>query len=99
MNIIRRRNQGCCAGRSLIEMIAVMAILVILAAAATPVVIRRIDQAARTREINDLDAIGKALTFQILRSNTIPGATTWATNAASWMGLPVSAINQNPRRY
>src|SRR5437899_1114918 len=86
-------------GFTLIESIGVLAIIAILAIAATPVVIRRIDQTARNREVNDLGAISNALTLQILRSNTVPSATSWATNASSWMGLPISAITQNPRRY
>ncbi len=87
------------AGRTLIEMTAVVVILGILAAAATPVVIRRIDQAARTREINDLGAISNALTLQILRSNAVSSAATWATDAAQWMQFPVSAISTNARGY
>jgi prepilin-type N-terminal cleavage/methylation domain-containing protein len=86
-------------GFSLIELIAVLAIMAILVAAATPVVIRRIDQAARTREVNDLGAISNAMVLQILRSNKVSSAATWATDAANWMQLPVSAVSTNARGY
>src|ERR1051326_3153564 len=80
-------------------MIGVVPILATLAIAATPIVIRRIDQAARTREINDLGAISNALTLQIVRSNRISSASTWTNDAANWLGLSPGAISQNPRRY
>ena len=84
---------------SLIEFIGVLAILAILATALIPVVIRRMDQAARTREISDLAAISNALTLQILRSNTVPSGGTWVDDAANWTRLSASAINKNPRGY
>ena len=80
-------------------MIGVLAILAILAVAATPVVIRRIDQAAWTREVNDLAAISNALALQAVRSNRISSASTWTNDAGSWLGLSANAIAQNPRRY
>jgi type II secretory pathway pseudopilin PulG len=84
---------------SLLEFIGALAILTILASIITPVVIRRLDQAARAREISDLTAISNALVLQMLKSNTISSASTWATDAATWTLLPVSAISQNPRHY
>src|SRR6266436_2349719 len=44
-------------GHTLIEFIGVAAVLAVLAAALVPVVIRRMDQAAWTKEVNNLGAI------------------------------------------
>src|SRR6266571_3119670 len=48
-------------GYTLIEMIGVVAVLVILGLALAPVIIRRVDRAARTKEVNDMAAISNAL--------------------------------------
>jgi hypothetical protein len=80
-------------------MMGVVTVLAILAVAATPAVIRRIDQAARTREMSDLFTISNALTLQILRSNTLSSATTWTNDAARWLNLSAGAILQNPRGF
>ncbi len=86
-------------GHTLIEFIGVLAVLAILALALTPVVIRRMDSAAWTKEVNDMTAISNALVLQILRSNSIPNETSWAASAANWAMRPVSQISTNNRRY
>ncbi len=60
---------------TLIEMIGVLAIIALVAAAITPVVIRRDDLAALSKETADLSAISSALQLQILRTYTIPSDT------------------------
>jgi hypothetical protein len=89
------------SGLTLIEVIGVLAILVILTAAITPVAVRRVDIAARTKEFNDLIAISNGLTLQISRSFSIPGATgtAWATNVAIALNQAVTNITTNPRRF
>src|SRR5258708_6620354 len=84
---------------SLIEFIGVLAVLVILAAAITPVVVRRMDRAAWTKEVNDLGAISNALSLSILRNYTVPNESSWAATAANWTARPVSQISTNNRRY
>src|SRR5437899_5098012 len=59
------------AGWTLIESIAVMAVLAILAALVAPSVIKRVDRAAWTKETADLNAIGDALTQSILRTKSV----------------------------
>src|SRR5215468_6578677 len=93
------RHSSLFSGHTAIELVGVLTILAVLAATATPVVIRRIDQAARIREINDLGAISNALTLQIIRSNKVSSASTWTNDAANFLSLPASAIAQNPRKY
>lgn len=92
---------GSRAGLTLIEMIGVLAILAIVTAAVTPVAVRRMDIAARTKEFSDLTAISNALTTYIVRSNSIPGtnSTAWAAAVASWLNQPVTNITTNPRRF
>src|SRR6266568_3201747 len=62
-------------GHTLIEFIGVLAVLAILALALTPVVIRRMDSAAWTKEVNDMTAISNALVLQTLKNYSIPDAT------------------------
>ena len=86
-------------GHTLIEMIAVVAVLAILALALTPVVIRRIDRAAWTKEVNDIGSISNALVLQALRNYSIPNETGWAAAAANWTARPVSQISTNNRGF
>jgi type II secretory pathway pseudopilin PulG len=80
-------------------MIGVMAIIVILAAALFPAVIRQVDRAAFTKEVNDLSAISNALVLQLLKSKTGFDETTWAAAAANWTQHPVTNITTTPRGY
>jgi type II secretory pathway pseudopilin PulG len=84
---------------SLIELIGVVAVVTIAAAVATPAVIRQMDQAARTKETADLNAISNAIVLQVLSSKTIPSEATWAQTVANWTRFPVSQITTNNRRY
>src|SRR5437773_2612186 len=84
---------------TLIERIGVLAVIAILAAVLVPSVIKRMDQAARTKETADLSAIADSYTQYILRNKTIPSDTNWTPAVASQMSLPVSAIATNARRY
>src|SRR5207244_3395920 len=94
-----------CAGWTLVETIAVLAIIATLVAAVVPTVIRRIDRAAWTVETANLSNIADGLTQSILRTQTIPSytnsatVTNWASAIASQMSLPVSAITTNARSY
>jgi hypothetical protein len=78
-------------------LIGVAAVLVILGAAILPVVIRRMDQAARTKEAIDTTAISNAIILQVLRSNTIPNDSSWVSAAANWSSRPMSQIQTNDR--
>ena len=85
-------------GFSLIEMLGVLAIIALLAAMLIPTLIKRIDRAAWTREVSDLNETSNALTLQILRNKSIPNETTWATAVADWLSVPVSKITTTPRQ-
>src|SRR5438105_9650868 len=86
-------------GFTLIEVIAVLAVIAILVAVITPSVIRRVDRAAWTKESADLNAIADSYAQSILRNKIVPGTNGWATAVASQMGLPISAITTNSRRF
>src|SRR6266568_5911840 len=76
------------AAFTLVEMIAVLAIIAVLVGAVAPTVIRRMDRATWTKETVDLNSIADSLTQSILRNKTIPSYTNWASAVASQMSLP-----------
>jgi prepilin-type N-terminal cleavage/methylation domain-containing protein len=84
---------------TLIEFVAVLALLSLLAAALIPTIIGRVDHAARTKERADLRAIADSSIQHILRNKVIPDHTTWASAVAGQMSFPVSAITTNSRGY
>jgi len=86
-------------GFTLVEAIAVVAIIAVLVAAVVPSVLRRNDRAAWTAETANLNNLADALTQSIIRTKTIPSYTNWASAVASQMSLPVSAISTNSRRF
>ncbi len=87
---------------SLIELIGVVAVFAILGAMTVPVVIRQIDEAARTKEVSDLHAISNAIVLQMVGTNgtkTIPSQAGWAQTVANWARLPVAKVTKTPRGY
>jgi type II secretory pathway pseudopilin PulG len=90
------------AAFTLIELIGVLAVIAILVAMSVPVVIRQMDQAARTKEASDLNAISNAIVLQVVGTNgtkRIPSQADWAQTVANWTQFPVSKISTNNRRY
>src|SRR5262245_19876998 len=75
------------SGFTVMEVIGVMTVIAIMAAAIFPSIIRRIDHAAATREKSDLNAIADSYTQFILRKKAIPDTNTWATDIAGNMYL------------
>jgi prepilin-type N-terminal cleavage/methylation domain-containing protein len=91
------------SGFTLVEVIGVLAVIAIVACMAIPVVVKQVDQAAWTKEYNDLSAISNALVLQSIRGHTIPdssaGATGWGQAAGTWLDRPVSQITNNLRHF
>jgi prepilin-type N-terminal cleavage/methylation domain-containing protein len=84
---------------TLIEMIGVLAVMALLAVAVIPMIIKRVDQAASTKEKADLDGMAESFTQHILRNKAIPAFGNIATTIANEMALPLNAITDNSRRY
>jgi hypothetical protein len=82
---------------TVIELVGVLAIIAIIAAALAPNVIRRIDRAAWTREVSDLNTIGNGLlqtvTKDRLISNNLPAAVS------KYLDLSSSQITTTPRGF
>src|SRR5438552_857859 len=75
---------------SLIEMVGVLAVMAILAAALVPALIRQMDRIAGEQESAALKSFGDALQQSILRKRYIPSASDWATNIAAELGADVA---------
>ncbi len=92
-------------GFTLVEMIAVLAVIAALAATVTPTIIRRVDRATWTKETADLNSIADSFAQYVLRNKTIPSYTNsatisdWASAIGNQMSLPTSVITTNSRRY
>lgn len=83
---------------TLIEIVAVMVVLVILAAVIVPVLIRKMDQVAGDQESASLKGLADALQSSILRHRYIPSHTNWAQVVATERGVNLSDVNTNLRR-
>jgi type II secretory pathway pseudopilin PulG len=83
----------------MIEMVGVLAVVVILAALLSPVVVRRADIAAVNAETANLTTISNALVLQILRSNSIPSEAAWFQAVGNWLSYAPSTVTNNARRY
>ncbi len=83
---------------SLLEMIGVLAVLAILAAALVPALIRQMDKTAGDQESAALKSMGDALQQSIMRNRYIPGATDWAANIATELGVDVASVTNSPRQ-
>lgn len=82
-----------------IELIGVLAVIVILAALAAPGVIRQMDEAARAKEVSDLNAISNAIVLQVLTNKSIPSLANLPQSAAAWARVPLNEVTNNRRRY
>lgn len=84
-------------GFTLIELIGVMAIIAILAAAIAPSIIRDIDRAVGDVEQSQLATLASELKLYIRSAKIIPSASTWDNALASVSSIPVARITQNDR--
>jgi len=77
---------------SLIEFIAVLTVIAILAAVLAPVLIRRIDQAARTRDAAELSGMADSLQKVILRTGQIPSTNTLVSALANELAVTSNKV-------
>src|SRR5437870_3920295 len=83
---------------SLIELIGVVAVIAILAAAMVPALIRQMDKIAGDQESAALKSFSDALQQSIMRNRYIPTYTNWASTVATELGVDVSNVTTNARR-
>jgi prepilin-type N-terminal cleavage/methylation domain-containing protein len=81
---------------SLIELIGVLAVIAILAALTAPRVIKQIDEAAWTKERDQLAGISNSIVLSILNNKAVP--SDFRPAVASWIQQPQAKIDTNPRR-
>lgn len=88
-------------GFSLLELIAVMAIMAIFAGALAPSVFRAIDEGVAVAEEASLEAMSASLEAYVLDNKRVPSRTTsdWAAAIADYMGVPQSRVEQNERNF
>ena len=83
----------------MLEMVAVLAIIAILATLMLPRFIKRIDLATRAQEAANLAAIHEALKLDVIRNATVPDENGWAQAVARWSTLQSPKVTVNSRRY
>jgi len=88
---------------TLIELIGVLAVIALLAAALVPVVIRQMDRIAGEQESAALKSLGNALQQSIMRVRSsgqhyIPGIPDWVATIAAELGANVSDVTINGRQ-
>src|SRR5882672_7418118 len=83
---------------TLIEVIGVLAVIGLLAAALVPALIRQMDRIAGDQESAALKACGDALQQSVIRNRYVPGAADWATNIAVELGENISNVMTNGRK-
>ncbi len=86
-----RRQQGF----SLVEMIGVLAIILILALAVQPSLMKQMDTVSRAQERSSLQTISDALNSYILLNHRIPGTNTIMTDVANQLGWLPGQVQTN----
>jgi prepilin-type N-terminal cleavage/methylation domain-containing protein len=94
---VQRGTAGSRAGFTLLEIVAVLAIMAILAATLLPAVLSQIDRAARTKEQTDLAALGDALESAVRRTRIIPGHTNWTAILSEETQKGAAVLANTPR--
>ena|SRR5437867_764131 len=92
--VLRRR-----AAFTAIELIGVLAVVAILAAALVPNVIRRIDRATWQRVTSDLSTMANGLVQCVKRDKQIPASNAIAQAIAKYSDLATSQITNTPRGF
>jgi prepilin-type N-terminal cleavage/methylation domain-containing protein len=84
-------------GFTLIEMVAVLAVIMILASLVFSVTVRQLDQIAARKEDATLARLADALTRSIQRTRSIPAASNWVAAVATELGADQTSVGVNER--
>jgi type II secretory pathway pseudopilin PulG len=84
---------------TIIELVGVLAIIAIIAAALAPNIIKRIDRAALQREISDLSTMGNGLVRTILTDRVIPTTNGISDAIAKYLDLSPNQVKLTPRGF
>jgi type II secretory pathway pseudopilin PulG len=82
---------------TIIELVGVMAIVAIIAAALAPNIIKRIDRAAWQRETSDLNSMANGLVQTVLKDRQVPSHVTISNAVSSYLDLALSQVSITPR--
>jgi prepilin-type N-terminal cleavage/methylation domain-containing protein len=94
-----RQRTASARGFSLIEFIGVLTILALIAAAAGPTLIKRVDYAAKTAEKDVLTSLTNALVTGCLANNVIPAAANMPATIAQALNSNSSQVLTNARGF
>src|SRR5438034_1047309 len=86
-------------GFTVIELIGVLTVLSLLAAAVIPQVIRKIDRAAWERETQDLNTLAQGLVQAIKTDRRIPTTNGIVAAIANYRNLAPNQVTTNARRF
>jgi len=85
------------AAFTLIEIIGVLAVLSIIAAVLAPVIIQKVDDAARSRDATELSGMASALKAVILRTGGVPDPPHMIQAIATELGVATNQVIWNSR--
>jgi prepilin-type N-terminal cleavage/methylation domain-containing protein len=86
-------------GYTLIELVGALALMAIIAAMVTPVVVNQTEIAAVNAETTSLATLNTALVYQVQHNFQIPSATNWAATLGQWLGMPISSVATNANGF
>ena len=100
MDQMKRHSAQPLAARAftLIEMVAILGVIAVLAAALVPALLKQYDRIAGQNEAAVLKSLSDGLTHGIRRNRSIPSQNTWAQIAATNAGFQISDVTNNTRR-
>jgi prepilin-type N-terminal cleavage/methylation domain-containing protein len=94
-----RKSSPSEGGFTLVEMIAVLAIISILASAIAPNIASQLKRARSDAEDATLAGLSRMLTETVIRNHAIPGTGTWANELAVLSDLPPIRIGTNEDNF
>lgn len=92
---VRNRRGVRLGGYTVIEVLGVLAIIAILAAAMIPAMMKSLQRTERQNEEFNLETIANGLKDYILRDKAIPDENNWAQAVADELAMPLNRVQLN----